>query len=94
MASITITATRDPRRGPRARRLVAAALVVWHTLGTLARTAATPHRAALINLAHMPLTVAGLGCADYAAWHLGAGWGWLAIAASLILLEHLAADEL
>lgn len=89
--TITVTATRTPRNRP--SRLRAAAVTLWATLTTLATRAATPHRAALANLAHMPLTVAGLGCADYAAWHIAAGWGWAAIAASLILLEHLIADE-
>ncbi len=91
MASITITTSRDPHRTP--GRLRNTALTLWTTLATLARLGATPHRAALTNLARMPLTVIGLGCADYAAWHLAAGWGWLATAASLILLEHLIADE-
>ena len=90
MATITITTTPHPNAR---RRLRNAAVTLWATLTTLATRAATPHKAALANLAHMPLTVAGLGCADYAAWHIAAGWGWAAIAASLILLEHLIADE-
>lgn len=90
--AVTITAARTPR-ADRPRRLRNAALTVRRTLAVLGIRAATPHRAALANLTHMPLTASGLGCADYAAWHLGAGWGWLAIAASLILLEHLIADE-
>jgi hypothetical protein len=90
--SITITAARTPRTD-RPRRLRAAAITLWGAITALAIAAATPHRAAIANLAHMPLTVVGFGCADYAAWHLGGGWGWLAIAISLILLEHLVADE-
>lgn len=91
MTTITVTTTRTPRNRP--SRLRAAAVALAATLGTLARQAATPHKAALANLTRMPLTVVGLGCADYAAWHLGAGWGWLATAASLVFLEHLIADE-
>lgn len=90
MASITITTSRDPHR---TRRLRAVALAFWSAFAALGRRAVTPHRAAAANIGRMPLTTAGLGCADYAAWHLGAGWGWLAIAASLVLLEHLIADE-
>ena len=91
MATITVTTSRTPRTRP--SRLRAAATALWATLTAIATRAATPHKAALTNLAHMPLTVVGLGCADYAAWHIAAGWGWAAIAVSLILLEHLIADE-
>lgn len=62
-------------------------------LATLARRAVTPHRAALTNLADIPLTAAGTGCIDYAAWHLGTGWGWLVTGISLLVLEHLIADD-
>ena len=52
-----------------------------------------PARPALANLAAMPLHVAGLGCIDFAAFHLAHGWGWLVMGASLIWLEHVLADE-
>ena len=52
-----------------------------------------PARPALANLAAMPLHVAGLGCIDFAAFHLAHGWGWLTVGASLIWLEHVLADE-
>lgn len=55
--------------------------------------AITPHKAALGNLAHMPLTVAGAGCIDFAAFHLAHGWGWLVTGISLVLLEQAIADE-
>lgn len=90
--SITITATRQPRTD-RPRRVRAAAIIIWGALTALATAAATPHRAALANLAHMPLTVAGVGCVDYAAFHLAGGWGWLVTGLSLLLVEHLIADE-
>lgn len=41
----------------------------------------------------MPLTVAGVGCIDFAAYHLSHGWGWLATGLSLVVLEHIIADE-
>lgn len=41
----------------------------------------------------MPLTVIGAGCGDFAAFHISHGWGWLAVAASLVVVEHLIADE-
>ena len=52
-----------------------------------------PARPALANLAAMPLHVTGLGCIDFAAFHLPHGWGWLTVGASLIWLEHVLADE-
>lgn len=59
----------------------------------LAAAAARPHRAALANLRAIPLTVAGAASMDFAAFHIGHGWGWLATGISLVLLEHLIADE-
>jgi hypothetical protein len=52
-----------------------------------------PAKPVLANLASVPLTVAGLGCADFAAFHLAHGWGWLVTGASLMWLEHVIADE-
>lgn len=52
-----------------------------------------PVRPVLANLAAVPLHVAGLGCVDFAAFHLGHGWGWLVTGATLIWLEHVIADE-
>lgn len=72
----------------------------WRVLGPLAAVVTTflgslvrPHQAALANLAHMPLTVLGAGCIDFAAFHVAHGWGWLVTGISLVLLEHLIADE-
>lgn len=53
----------------------------------------TPHKAALGNLAHMPLTVIGAGCIDFAAFHLAHGWGWLVTGLSLVVIELAIADE-
>ena len=55
--------------------------------------AVTPHKAALGNLASMPLTALGAACIDFAAFHVGHGWGWLITGLSLVVLEHLIADE-
>ena len=56
---------------------------------------AKPVRAPLANLASVPLHAAGLGCADFAAFHLPdpGFWGWAVVAASLAWLEHVIADE-
>ena len=35
--------------------------------------AVKPHKAALANLLHMPLTVAGVACTDFAAFHIPTG---------------------
>lgn len=52
-----------------------------------------PHKASLRNLGQIPLTVCGTGFIDFAAFHLGHGWGWLVTGISLIVLEHLIADD-
>lgn len=52
-----------------------------------------PHTASLTNLRDIPLTVAGTGSIDFAAFHLAHGWGWLVTGISLILLEHIIADD-
>lgn len=52
-----------------------------------------PVRPVAANLASIPLHITGLGCIDFAAWHLGHGWGWLVTGVSLMWLEHVIADE-
>lgn len=74
------------------------AVLAWiATAGTLAlllgQKAVRPHRAALRRLADIPLTLAGIGAADWAAFGLPGRWGWLVTGASLIVLEHLIADS-
>jgi hypothetical protein len=64
-----------------------------HGLAAAVRRQLSPARPVLANLAGIPLTVAGLGCLDAAAfwWSTAAG---LAVACPvLIWLEHLIADE-
>lgn len=67
------------------------------TLGSLAllvgQSAVRPHRAALRRLADIPLTLLGIAAADYAAFALPGRWGWLATGLSLVVLEHLIADD-
>lgn len=66
---------------------------VVSTLAAFAARLVAPHRPALANLASMPLTAAGFGLVDFAAFHIAHGWGWLVTGLSLVLLEHLIADE-
>jgi hypothetical protein len=74
----------------RTRRAVAAALGV---VQSVAIGAVSAHKASLRRLADIPLTVAGTGCIDFAAWHVAHGWGWLVTGISLVLIEHLIADD-
>ncbi|MGH3190016.1 MAG: hypothetical protein ACRDOL_22675, partial [Streptosporangiaceae bacterium] len=55
-------------------------------LRTRGAALARPVRPVAANLAAMPMHVAGLGCIDFAAFHLAHGWGWLATGLSLIWL--------
>lgn len=78
---------------PGTSRLTRAARTTVAAVTFAARVAARPHRAAVGNLLHMPFTAAGAACIDYAAFHIGSGWGWLTTGISLIIVEHLIADE-
>lgn len=72
------------------RRALAAALGV---VASVAIGAVAPHKASLARLADIPLTVAGTGIIDFAAFHISHGWGFLVTGLSLVLLEHLIADD-
>lgn len=74
-------------------RLASAARTVGVAVRGAAARLAAPHRAAVANLLHIPFTAAGAGCIDYAAFHVGSGWGWLCTGISLILVELIIADE-
>lgn len=89
----TITTTRPERTHPRAPRLRAGAATLGRTMAALGRRAIAPHRASLTNLARIPLTFSGAGCVDYAAFHVASGLGWLVTGISLVLIEHVIADE-
>lgn len=80
MTTAAIPAAR--RAGTRLRKLTAAA-----------SRAAAAARPAAVNLVSAPLFAGGLACLDFAAFHLGHGWGWAATGVSLIVLEHVIADE-
>lgn len=94
-APVTVTLSFDgPKTGfghdGRLRRgLRALAKAVRNT----AAAAVRPHKASLRRLTEMPLTVAAVPLADFAAFHVGHGWGFLATAVSLVITEHLIADE-
>jgi hypothetical protein len=60
--------------------------------GVLA-AAVAPHRASLRRLADIPLTAAGTGFIDFAAFHVAHGWGFLVTGISLVVLEHMIADQ-
>lgn len=51
-----------------------------------------PHKNSLRNLASIPLTAAGTGFIDFAAFHISHGWGWLVTGISLVIVEHIIAD--
>ena len=80
-------------RAPGSARLRGFAATAASVVGTIASRAVKPHRAALANLKDIPLTVAGVACADFAAFHYIHMIGWAVTAVSLIVLEHLIADE-
>ena len=72
----------------------------WHprrplvpALRAFAQRVASPHRAALANLMSMPLTLAGAGCIDTGVFYASTVAGWIITGLSLVVLEHLIADE-
>lgn len=52
-----------------------------------------PPKAVISKLLDIPLTVLGVACVDFAAFHLAHGWGWLVTGLSLIALEFMVSDE-
>ena len=80
-------------RAPGFARLRGLAASAGSAVRFVTKAAVKPHRAALANLLHMPLTVAGVSVIDFAAFHIGHGWGFLVTGVSLIVLEHVIADE-
>ena len=87
-----VTAT-IPAGSPWHVRAKAVFAVVLSTVTTVAGSAVKPHKAAIARLADIPLTVAGIGCVDFAGFHIAHGWGWLITGLYLVLLEHLIADD-
>lgn len=80
-------------RAPGLARLRSLATSAGNAVKSAAVKAITPHKAALSNLTSIPLTLAGAGCIDFSAYHLSHGIGWLVTGISLVLLEHVIADE-
>lgn len=91
MSTLQITwAPRQPGAAP--GRLTRWTRALHGAAKTVAVTAVTPHRAALSRVRDMPLSLAGTGLADWAAFHLGSGIGLLVTGLSLWLVEHLISD--
>jgi hypothetical protein len=94
MSAVPVLPPHVHQRTPRIRPAwdkVSAAFVL--AAGVVVAFTLTQHKASLKKLTEMPLTVVGAGCIDFAAFHLGNGWGFLVTGLSLILIEHLIADE-
>ncbi len=53
----------------------------------------SPARPALANLISIPLTVAGIGFIDTGVFLASAIAGWIVTGVSLLVLEHMIADE-
>jgi hypothetical protein len=52
-----------------------------------------PHKASLASLWSIPLTVLGIGAIDTGVFLASAVAGWIVLGLSLVLLEHMIADE-
>ncbi len=91
MSTLQITwAPRQP--GAPAGRLTRWTRAAITAAKNITTTALTPHRAVLSRVRDMPLSLAGTGLVDWAAFHLGTGIGLLATGLSLWLVEHLLSD--
>lgn len=82
-----------PALGQRARRWSFRVPRLVSGLRAMAVRLVQPHRAALGNLASMPLTVTGVGCIDCGVFLASTIAGWIVTGLSLVLVEHLIADE-
>lgn len=93
--SISVTWEHGPGHAPGRwrRKLAILAGPVASVFAFIAASAVKPHKASLRRLADMPLTVIGTGAIDFAAFHVAHGWGWLVTGASLMVIEHLIADN-
>ncbi len=95
MVSIQITWDRPTPKPPGAPvgHLTRWARTVTGSVGAVVSAVVTPHRASLTRLRDMPLSLAGTGLVDWAAFHLNTGVGLLATGLSLWLVEHLISDD-
>lgn len=78
---------------PARRSLRAPLLRVRNAAQAVWKRALSPAKPVLANLGSIPLTVIGLACVDFAAFHYIHMIGWAVTGASLFILEHLIADE-
>ena len=85
MAEVTTAAFPRPRRAARAERHLRKLTAVAARL--------SPAKPVWANLASIPLTVAGLGCVDTGVFLASSVAGWIVTGLSLVLLEHMIADE-
>lgn len=72
------------------KQRIAAYLTV---LRSVVVVALNPPKAILSKLLEIPLTVLGVGCIDFAVFHVGHGWGWLATGISLVVLEYMISED-
>lgn len=72
---------------------VRARLHPFRVLRNAAEKLMTPAKPVLVNLASIPLTVAGIGLIDVGVFYASTIAGFIITGITLIVLEHLAADE-
>lgn len=93
MSTLTVTWEHPRPAGAPPGRLTRLRRAITGAATNAVRATLTPHKASLKRLADIPLTLAGVGFADTAAWQ-GPHWvGWLVTGLSLVLVEHLIADD-
>lgn len=64
-----------------------------HDLFTRAARYARPVKPVLRNLASVPFTLAGAACIDIGVFKANVVAGWIVTGISLIVIEHIIADE-
>lgn len=74
-------------------RLRQRALKLLSVITATAVIVANPPKAIISKLLEIPFTVAGLASIDFAIFHVGHGWGWLAIGMSLMFAEYIVSDN-
>jgi len=62
-------------------------------IASAAAKAVSPHKASLVRLTEIPLTVMGAGCIDAAAFVGNLIAGLVVTGITLVLLEHVIADD-
>lgn len=84
-----VAALREVPRQTRLKPVTNVVAVVISALSALIR----PHKAALSNLLHMPLTVIGYSCVSVGVFTASVIAGWIVTGLLLIVLELQVADE-